>query len=85
MYTNHYELIGKPETKNETQYVIFSQDGIRFGNNTLAIVNNLKESTNDFRDPKIWFEKSEKAYFCTIGNNYQKLPSILLYKSFDIK
>ena len=90
MYTGVRQVIGPSgETEDrQTQCVAFG-DGInyeKYMGNPVITGENVPEggSIRDFRDPKLWYDAEEKAYYSVVGNRpADGSGAILLYRSED--
>lgn len=90
MYTGVQRVIGESgEMEDRQTQCIAVGDGMNYtkaGENPVITGEHVPEggSVRDFRDPKIWYDAEEKAYYSVVGNRpADGSGAILLYRSED--
>lgn len=90
MYTGVHHIRRADGIVDEIQHqCIAIGDGIdyeKYENNPVLDASDLPEGASnlDFRDPKVWYDEEEKAYYVVVGNRpADGSGSVLLYRSED--
>ncbi|CAH1216424.1 Ribokinase [Paenibacillus plantiphilus] len=78
-YTSH----DHGRNPKEVQSMAVSEDGIHFvkPKSNPVVKNDRKQSSEDFRDPKVW--KHEGLFYMAIGTSKNNAGRVVLYKSHD--